>query len=101
MKATNLPGFTAEQSLNRTKGQFHAIASDAYMFEVEIRPQLHCVEKDGEIACTGGGGFGRGFTDWPAGAFPKFPFDHTFAQCRARCYQTTRGAALKSCLSDC
>lgn len=102
MNTTNLPGFTAEHSLNRSKEQFHNVASDAtYTFDAEIRPQLQCVEKDGEVVCSGGGGFGLGYTDVPSGGFPGLPFDHTFAQCRARCYLTSRGAARKLCLAEC
>jgi hypothetical protein len=102
MNTINLPGFTAEHSLNGSKGQFHTVASDAsYAFDAQIRPQLHCVEKNGEVACIGGGGFGLGYTDVPSGGFPSHSFDPSFAQCRARCLLTSRGAALKRCLADC
>jgi hypothetical protein len=100
MNTTNLPGFTAEHSLNGSKGQFHTVASDAsYAFDAQIRPQLDCVEIDGHVVCPGPGGLG--YTDVPSGGFPRFPFDHTTAQCRARCYLTRRGSALKTCLADC
>jgi hypothetical protein len=102
MDATNLPGFTAEHSLNRTHRQFHTVAANASStFEAEIRPQLDCVEKDGHVVCIDDGGPHVGYTDVPAGGFPKFPRDHTVAQCRARCYRTSRGAALKACLAEC
>jgi hypothetical protein len=102
MDATNLPGFTAEHSLNRSKGQYHTVASDAsYTFAAEIRPQLNCVEKGGQVVCPDDGGFHVGFTDVPSGGFPRFPIDHTVPQCRARCYRTRRGAALKACLAEC
>jgi len=98
----NMPGFTAEHSLYRTNGQFSTVASDtSHVFDAEIRPQLYCVEQDGHVICVDGGGFGLGYTDVPSGGLPGFPFDHSFAQCRARCYLTKKGAALRECLAEC
>src|SRR5690349_11922178 len=103
MNAMNMPGFTAEHSLYTSRGQFRTAASDSsYVSDAEIRPQLDCVEHNGQIVCSGGGGFGLGFTDVPSGGFPRFPFDHTRPQCRSRCYISgKKGAALKACLADC
>ena len=102
MKTTNMPGFTAEASLYRINGQFRTVASDtSYVFDAEIRPQLYCVEQDGHVICSDDGGVGLGYTDVPSGGFPPFPFDHTYAQCRAGCYHIKPGAARQACLAEC
>jgi len=83
MNTMNMPGFAAEHSLYKTNRHFHITLSDTFFeFNAEIRPQLNCIEQDGHVVCTDGGGFGLGYTDVPLG-FPGLPFDHRYAQCRA------------------
>jgi hypothetical protein len=79
MKTVNMPGFTAEQSIYSTHGQFRTVAfSTSYTSDAEVRPQKIICSRgvDGNIECV----------------------DPT---CRFHCYQTKRGAALRECLADC
>jgi hypothetical protein len=88
----NIPGFTGEHSLHRTAEHFHTGVPDAFrVFNTEVRPQLICQWNGGDLICG----------DEPFGGTPNFGGDHSYPQCRARCYHTKRGAALRECLADC
>lgn len=89
----NMPGFTAEHSLYRTEGHFHTGVSDtSRVFSDEVRPQLICQWRGGDLICG----------EQPFGGSGSLGGDKTEAQCRAGCYRTKkRGAALRACLADC
>lgn len=88
----NMPGFTAEHSLYRTDGHFHSGLPNTFrVLDAEVRPQLICHFDGGDLICG----------DEPFGGTPGLGGDHSYAQCRARCYRTQRGAALRECLADC
>lgn len=94
----NMPGFTAEDSLHRTDARYRTDArfltgvSDIFrVFDAGVTPQLICHFDGGNLICG----------DEPFGGTPNFGGDHSYAQCRARCYLTKRGAALRECLRDC
>jgi hypothetical protein len=87
----NMPGFTAEHSLYRTDGHFHTDLPVFRVFDAEVRPQLMCQWHGGDLICG----------DEPFGGTPNVGGDHSYAQCRARCYRTQHGAALIACLVNC
>ena len=92
MDATNLPGFTAEHSLRRSGEHFHTGVSDSLrVFNAEVRPQLMCQLHGNDLICG----------DEPFGGGPNLGGDHSLPRCRAGCYRTKHGAALKECLADC
>jgi hypothetical protein len=92
MNTMNMPGFTAEHSLYRTDEHFHTNVSDTFrVFDAEVIPQLICYWNGPDLICG----------DEPFGGGPNIGRDHTLPQCRARCYRTKHGAALKECLADC
>ena len=88
----NIPGFTAENALYWPDGHFHTGDSDTFrVSNAEVRPQLMCQWNGGDLICG----------DEPFGGTPNFGGDHSYAQRRARCYQTKRDAALRECLANC
>jgi hypothetical protein len=86
MNDINIPGFTAEHSLYGDYRQTYAYASDTrHPLAPEIVPQ-GCIVLDGVLVCD----------------LPGIPTDpRSDARCRARCYRTFHGAALKECLGEC
>ena len=93
---SKIPRFTAEQSLYRTRKPFNSLGSGrSYRSDAGIVPQF-CVPFGNGIYCDP-----EPTTNLP-GVFPREPFDHTYAQCRAGCYHSNlKGAALRSCLAEC
>lgn len=88
----NIPGFTAEHSLREAHGAFHAgVPADSFALKADITPQLTCQWNGDRLICG----------EPPFGGGVNFGGDHSFAQCRSRCYRTKRGAALARCLADC
>lgn len=87
MNATNMPGFTADQSLYGSNGQAYARVSDAsYGSGAEIVPQ-GCYVIDGQFWCD----------------LPRFPFPKPDPEirCRSACRRRFRGPELAACLAEC
>lgn len=92
MSTINMPGFTADHSLHRTEGYFHTGVSDTFrVSNAEVRPQSICHWDGVDVICY----------DEPFGGGPNFGGDKSFPKCRAGCYRTKRGAALRECLAEC
>jgi hypothetical protein len=92
MSTMKMPGFTAEHSLYRTDAHFYTGVPDTSgVLNAEVVPQLICHWNGGDLICG----------DEPFGGSGSFGGDHSYPQCRARCYHTKRGAALRECLADC
>jgi len=92
MNIMNMPGFTAEHSLYKTDEHFHTNVSDTFrVFNAEVIPQLICQWNGEDLICY----------DEPFGGGPNFGGDKSYPRCRAGCYRTKRGAALRECLDEC
>jgi hypothetical protein len=92
MSNINMPGFTAEHSLQRNGAHFHTGAPGASpVFGSEVIPQLRCQLHGSNLTCS----------DEPFSLPPNFGGDLSEAKCRAQCFRTKRGAPLKKCLAEC
>src|SRR5882757_7955934 len=86
MNGINIPGFTAEHSLYGDHRQTYACASDIPPAQGPGVVPQGCMVLDGTLVCD----------------LPGIPTDpRPDARCRARCYHTFRGAALRECLGEC
>ena len=87
-----IPGFTAEHSLRKGNGASYAeMTRNSFVSKAEIKPQLTCWWSGDHLICG----------EPPFGGGVNIGGDHSFAQCRSRCYHTKHGAALAQCLAEC